>query len=251
MAKKTLAKVVKAPSGPKVKTGVLVSYVGSYATVNIEGSELLLPMLDSVDTAVPVGSTVVCQVFGSSGYVIGSLNNANRAPSGAFTGSYSNAPVPRPSNLGYSYTNFTARQYGTFNTDVIPFTVTSTTATFANGSGNAGFWFYGSNAFSSLIGKNIQSVEVYISPLQVAEDSYPLTFYPHRAATRPSTTFVIGSGTSTASSSGWLTLSNTIVNDFKTNLSAWGVGFSVSGVTQTATLRAPAPYGTLRVGWTN
>lgn len=247
-AKKSLSKAVK-PAGPKIKTGILVSYVGSYATVNIEGSDLLLPMLDSVDTAVPVGSTMVCQVFGSTGYVIGSLNNTSRTASGAFTGNYLNAPVPRPSSLGFQYTNFTARQFGTFQTQTIPFTVTSTTQTFADVNGNTGYWFYGTNAFSSLNGRNIQTIEVFLSPMIGANDSYPLFVTDHYAATRPSTTFLQGGGYQSVSRSGWITLDNTILNDFKANFNTgFGVGFYSNTV---ANLRPAAPYGTLRVGWTN
>lgn len=247
---KALAKAVK-PAGPKIKTGILVSYVGAYATVNIEGAELLMPMLDSVDTAVPVGSTVVCQVYGGTGYVIGALGNANRTASGTFTGSYYNPPVPRPSNLGYQYTNFTARQIGTFNTAALPYTVTSTTTLFADNTGsttNTGYWFYGANAFSSLTGKTIQSVEIYVSPFLLDTNTYPMTFISHKAATRPSTTFTQGIGSTNSSMSGWVTLGTDFVNELKTNLSAWGVGF-ISNTT--ANLRPSAPYGTLRVGWTN
>lgn len=246
---KALSKAIT-PSGPKVKTGVLVSYVGSYATVNIDGAELLLPMLDSVDTAVPVGSTVVVSVHGNTGYVIGSLNNQSRTASGAFTGSYANGPVPRPSNLGYQYTNFSARQVGTFNIDALPFTLTSTTAVFADPNGNAGFWFYGTNAFSSLAGKTIQSLEVYISPLLGASDAYPIYMLDHYANTRPTTTFSGGSAYQANSKSGWVTLDNTFLTEFRSNYATgFGVGFRTS--TTYATLRASAPYGTLRVGWTN
>lgn len=248
-AKKKLAKAVK-PASPKIKTGILVSYVGSYATVNIEGSDLLLPMLDSVDTAVPVGSTMVCQVYGSSGYVIGSLNNTSRIASDSHTGSYYNPPVPKPSTLGYNYTNFSARQYGTFNIDILPFTVTSTAQTFADATGNAGYWFYGTNAFTSLSSKTIQSIEVFLSPIVNSSDSYPIYMLDHSATTRPSTTFTQLRGFQTVSKSGWVTLDSTILADFKANyLSGFGVGFR-TGVNQ-ATLKASAPYGTLRVGWTN
>jgi hypothetical protein len=208
-------------------------------------------MLDSVDTAIPVGSTVVCQVHGQTGYIIGSLNNTSRTPSGAFSGNYLNAPVPRPSNLGFSYTNFSARQVGTFGIGQLPFTVVSTTALSANGnSEHAGFWFYGANAFSSLYGKTIETVEIFVSPLVLESDSYPVTFFPHYSATRPSTTFALGSPNQNSSNSGWVTLSTSFVNDLKVNLNAWGIGFLVSGLNQTANLRPAAPYGTLRVGWT-
>lgn len=243
-----LAKQLK-PAGPKIKTGILVSYTGASATVNIDGSELLLPMLDSISTTAPIGSTVVCSVNGASGYIIGTLNNTSRTASGSYTGSYWNPPVPKPSNLGYSYTNFMPAQVGTFNIQVVPFTVTSTTTLFANGNpGDAGFWFYGTNAFSSLTGKNIQSVEVYMSPLLLDTNTYPLTVISHKAATRPATTFTLGIGSQNSSASGWVNLGSDFVNELKTSLTAWGVGFSSL---TTANLRPNTPYGTLRVGWTN
>jgi hypothetical protein len=247
-----LSKSIK-PDAPKVRTGTLVSYVGSYATVNIDGAELLLPMLDSVNTSVPVGSIMVVQVFAGTGYVIGSLNNTDRAPSGAFTGSYANAPVPKPSNLGFSYTNFSPRQVGTYSVGVIPFVLNSTSSlSSSGGSETAAFWFYGTNAFSSLVGKTLQSVEVYVSPLQSANDSYPLSYVSHTSATRPSTTFSYGAaGSQNASQSGWVTLPSGFVTELGSNLNNWGVGFQVNGFTQTASQRASAPYGTIRVGWTN
>jgi hypothetical protein len=247
-----LSKAIK-PAGPKIRTGTLVSYVGSYATVNVDGTELLLPMLDSVNTSVPVGSVMVVQVFGGSGYVIGSLNNTDRAPSGAFTGSYLNAPVPKPSNLGFNYTNFSSRQVGTYSVGALPFVLNSTTALSSNAnSETAAFWFYGANAFSSLVGKTLQSVEVYVSPLQSANDSYPLSYVSHTSATRPSTTFSYGAaGSQNAFQSGWVTLPSAFVTELASNLNNWGVGFQVNGINQTASQRASAPYGTIRVGWTN
>lgn len=247
-----LSKAIK-PAGPKIRTGILVSYVGSYATVNVDGTELLLPMLDSVNTSVPVGSVMVVQVFGGTGYVIGSLNNTDRAPSGAFTGSYANAPVPKPSNFGFSYTNFSPRQVGTYSVGALPYTLNSTSSLSSSGNAEtAAFWFYGTNAFSSLVGKTLETVEVYVSPLQNADDRYPLSYVSHTSATRPTTTFSFGSaGSQNSSQSGWVSLPTAFATQLASNLNGWGVGFLVNGINQTASQRASAPYGTLRIGWTN
>jgi hypothetical protein len=243
MARTTLAKTVK-KDVPKVKTGVLVSYVGSLATVAIDGQQMTLPMLDSVSSTIAVGSTVVCQVYGNSGFVIGSVNTVSRTASAAWTGGFSNPPVPRPSNRGYGYSNFSPVSRGAYDDTSGLFSAAS--STFTQSSTTGGAWFYGTGAFSSLAGRTVQSIEVYLPPL--TSGAYPLNMAYHTYATRP--TGIAGLTSPTArSSSGWVALPTAWNTVLQSNLNAFGVGISTG--TNTAVISNALPYGTLRIGWSN
>jgi len=229
---------------PVVRTGILQSYNGYIAQVAIDGNVLNLPMLDSVSATIPVGSTVVCQVFGASGYVIGSVNTVSRTASTTWTGGFGNPPVPKPSNAGLTFTTFAVKQAATWGT---PGTLTSTTV-LTQDTESVGAWFYGANAFSSLAGKTIKSLEVYLPALKNTTDAYPLKFNYHTSAARASYSPSFSGTTQTISSSGWVTLSSSFVTGLSSNLSAFGLG--ISG-TPTASISGAAPFGTLRIGWSN
>lgn len=242
MGKKTFAKAVK-KDVPRVKTGVLVSYNGYQATVAIEGQQMTLPVLDSVSTTIAVGSTVVCQVYGNSGFVIGSVNTVSRSASGAWTGGFSNPPVPRPSTKGYGYTNFSWSQVGAYDDSAGTFSAAGSTFTQSLTTGGA--WFYGSGAFNSLSGRTIQSIEVYLPPL--SSGAYPLKLSYHLYGTRPANGgFPVSVSRST---SGWVTLPTDWNAILQANLANFGVGITTS--TNTAVISNSLPYGTLRIGWSN
>jgi hypothetical protein len=239
-----LAKAVKNDT-PKVKTGVLVNYNGYLATVAIEGQQLTLPMMDSVSSTVAVGSTVVCQVFGKSGYVIGSLNTVSRTSSGAWTGGISNPPVPKPSTAGYGYSNFSPTNRGAYDDNSGLFT--TATSVFTQSATTGGAWFYGTGAFSSLAGKTVQSIEVYLPPLTSGE--YPLNVAYHLRATRPTGVAGFSGSPVTRNSSGWVALPTAWNSILQSNLNGFGVGITTN--TNTATIANALPFGTLRIGWSN
>jgi hypothetical protein len=242
MARTALAKTVK-KEGPKVKTGTLVSYSGYLATVSIEGQQMTLPMMDSVSTTIPVGSTVVCQVYGNSGFVIGSVNTVSRTTSAAWTGGFSNPPVPRPSSKGYGYSNFSPTQTGAYDDSAGSFSAAGSTFTQSTTTGGA--WFYGSGAFTSLSTRTVQSIEVYLPPL--TSGAYPLNLAYHLYGTRPA---LGGMNSPTArSASGWVTLPTAWNSVLQANLSNFGVGVTTGS--NTAVISNALPYGTLRIGWSN
>jgi hypothetical protein len=242
--RKSLAQSLK-PSVPKVKTGVLISYQNSVATVAIDGAQMTLPMLDSVSSSIAVGSTVVCQVYGSSGFVIGSVNTVSRTASAVWTGQIGNPPVPRPSSKGFSYSNFSPITRGAYDDNTGLFT--AATSQFTQSPTTGGAWFYGATAFSSLASRTIQSIEVYLPPL--SSGAYPLNMAYHLHATRP--TGVSGfSGTSAErSTAGWVALPTTWNSAMQSNLSNFGVGISTAA--NSAVISNALPYGTLRIGWSN
>jgi hypothetical protein len=245
----------------KVKNGTLVYYNGSTAQVQIDGNILTLQVLDSVGTSLPVGTTVVCQVHGMTGYVIGSLGTVTRAASGTWTGSVYNPPVPRPNTFGITYSTFAPTSFGVFES-LYGTQLTgqnkliqsgSYYVTTALGSGNAAIksaWFYGANAFTALSGKTIKSVEIYIPNLTNSADSYPLNFQYHTLATTPGSyaSVALTGTTQNVSQGGWVTLSSAFITGLSGSLTAFGVG--ISGTPQ-ATLTGASPFGTLRIGWSN
>jgi hypothetical protein len=242
--RKSFAQSLK-PSVPRVKTGVLVSYTGSLATVAIEGQQMTLPMLDSVSTTIAVGSTVVCQVYGNSGFIIGSVNTVSRSASGAWTGGFSNPPVPKPSTQGFGYSNFSPIGLGAY--DDTSGTFSAATSSFTQSSTTGGAWFFGASAFSSLSSRTIQSIEVYLPPL--TSGSYPLNVAYHLYATRPGGVAGFSGTPVTRSASGWVALPTTWNSVMQSNLTKFGVGISTS--TNTAVISNGLPYGTLRIGWSN
>jgi hypothetical protein len=245
----------------KVKNGILVYYSGSTAQVQIDGNVLNLQVLDSVGTSLPVGTTVVCQVHGMTGYVIGSLNTVSRATSGTWTGSVYNPPVPRPNTAGINYTTFAPASFGVYEnlygTKITSAKLIQSNSYFVTvpnlGSGNAAIksgWFYGSNAFTGLTGKTIKTVEIFIPNLTDSTDAYPLNFQYHTLATAASSFagLTLTGTAQTVSAGGWVSLSTTFVAGLSANLTAFGVG--ISGTPQ-ATLSGTSPFGTLRIGWSN
>ena len=231
------------PETTKVKTGILQSYSGTLAQVNIDGNTLNLPMLDTIGTPA-VGSTVVCQVFGSTGYVIGTLNTNSRSASGFWTGGVNNPPVPNPSIPAASYSTFLPTQNGAWDSGAA---LWSAGAFAQNNTGpNGAAWFYGAGAFSSLTGKTLISLEVYISGL--LSGAYPLNFTYHTLSVRGTTNSggLDSNATAQRSTSGWVSLPPAFVTALSANLSAFGVGIYGG---QAASLNPALPYGTLRIGW--
>jgi hypothetical protein len=238
-----LSTLTKRDDVPKLATGVLVSYTGSLATVNIRGQQLTLPMLDSVSSSIAVGSTVLCQVNKNSGFVIGSVNTVSRTTSAAWTGGFSNPPVPRPSTQGIYYSNISPnarRGYDDFSG-----TFSGSPPSFTQNDVSGGAWFYGSTAFSSLSGKTLVSLEVYLPAL--SSGTYPLAMAYHLYANPPGGLGGFGSVPVNRSGSGWVSLPSTWVTTLASNLSGFGVGVTTS--TNTAVISNALPYGTLRIGW--
>lgn len=227
----------------RLVTGTLVSYNGSLATVNVQGQNLTLTMMDSVSSTIAIGSTVVCQVSKGAGFVIGSVNTVSRTQSAVWTGGFSNPPVPRPITTGLSYTNVSPTQIGAYE-DI--------SGTWSNGAGanmtqstiSAGAWFYGSS-FTSLSGKNLQSLEIYLPPL--ASGSYPLNVGYLLVANRPASTGIPPFNAVARSTSGWVSLPSSFVTALSGSLNAFAVGLSLSS--NTASINPALPYGTLRIGW--
>jgi hypothetical protein len=207
-------------------------------------------MLDGF-TPSAVGITVICQVFGSTGYVIGSLNTNSRSASATWTGGYNNPPVPNPSVPNATFSTFLPAQAGQY----VDATGNNTNVTITGGqfyqngvTADGGSWYYGSTAFSSLTGKTILSVEVYLPGL--TSGTYPLNIGWHTNATRPS----LGGNASfdfvTRSTSGWVSLPATFATALSTHLTGFGVGIYGNSVAiPFATISAATPYGTLRIGW--
>lgn len=238
------------PETTKVKTGILQSYSGTLAQVAIDGNVLNLPMLDTIGTPA-VGSTVVCQVYGSTGYVIGSLNTNSRAASATWPGGYANPPVPNPSVPNASYSTFVPTQAGQYidasgnNTSV---SITGGQFSQNGVTADGGSWYYGSSAFISLTGKTILSVDVYLPGL--AGGNYPLNIGWHTSATRPSVGGQALFDFTLRSTSGWVSLPAPFATALSTRLTAFGVGIygNVASI-PFATISAANPYGTLRIGW--
>lgn len=245
MARSSLAKTVK-KDVPKVKTGILVSYTGYLATVAIEGQQMTLPMMDSVSPTIAIGSTVVCQVYGNSGFVIGTVNTVSRTASAAWTGGFSNPPVPKPSSKGYGYSNFSWSQVGAYDDN--SGLISAAGSTFTQSSTTAGAWYYGATAFSSLSQRTIQSIEIYLPALN--SGAYPLYIGYHLNATRPSAGApIVGGSAVTRSASGWVALPTAWTTIMQSNLSNFGIGLSTAS--NTAVISNALPFGTLRIGWSN
>ena len=238
---------------PKIKNGVLISYAGTLAQVSIDGVTLSLQMLDSVSATIPVGTTVVCQVHGMTGYVIGSLATTSRSASGTWAGGYSNPPVPSPATLASNYLQVTpfggANGSGNYNDSTASWAALSSgfQQDPVNSIGSA--WFYGSTAFASVASKTLISLEVYLPSL--SSGNYPLNFAWHNFATRPSgSPGGFQADRALRYTSGWVTLPTAFVTALGSNLSAFGIGIMGDVGTQQATLSSSAsPYGTLRIGW--
>lgn len=238
-----LSTLTKRDDVPKLATGVLVSYTGSLATVNIRGQQLTLPMLDSVSSTIAIGSTVLCQVNKNSGFVIGSVNTVSRTTSATWTGGYSNPPVPRPSTQGVYYSNVSPNSVGAY--EDLSGTWSATSAQFTQNTTQGGGWFYGATGFSSLTGKTLVSLEVYLPTL--TSGTYPLTVGYHLLATRPSSAGMSPTGGVSRSTSGWVALPSSFVTALSGSLSAFGIGIVPSA--NTAVISNALPFGTLRIGW--
>jgi hypothetical protein len=204
---------------------------------------MTLPMLDSVSATIPVGSTVLCQVYGNSGYVIGSVNTISRTASAVWTGGFNNPPVPKPSTAGFGYSNYSPNARGAYDDNTGLWSTAG--GTFTQSTTTGGGWFYGLGAFNNLSSRTVESIEVYLPPL--TSGSYPLQVSYHLQATRPTGIGGALLSPTARSTSGWVALPTAWNSILQANLANFGVG--ISPAANTAVINNALPFGTLRIGW--
>lgn len=240
-----------------MKTGTLISYGGGVATVEIEGGNVTLPMMDSIPATVPLGTAVICAVHGRTGIVIGTLNTTTRTNSDIYVG-VGNPPPPTPSKT--RYTTYSPKATGVWNNinhtwsknpskvrqgdDYTTKTVNGNKTTTHTGS-YTGAWFYGSTSrFLDLETRTIESIEIFIGALATKSDAYPFHFYTHESASIPSSALSLDNGPVSRQASGWVSLPI----EYAESLIQNGGGIAIKG-TPNASLLTKTPYGTIRIGW--
>lgn len=256
-----------APPSPTTKTGILTAITGNLGTVNINGSSLTLPMLDHISTTIAIGTTVVVQVTGNSGVIIGSLGTTTRTT--ATTPNNLAVPNPTPPRPGTNTIYYTTY----FPTDALTWNGTSWVQSSSNyGNGNGGFGiatlggnrnvilqdasstgalFFGANRFGDLTNKNIKSVELYVPRLAYPTNTFK--FYTHLYGSVPAGAPTIANGPSVVTANtvnGWIQLPSSFITPFLTGTAGIAIAGTPNNGYTSATIPTTSPNGTLRIGWT-
>lgn len=248
------------PPTPTTKTGILIGITGNLGTVNVNGSTLTLPMLDHISTSIAVGTTVVVQVTGNAGVIIGSLGTTTRTTVGVPNNlTVPNPTPPRPVQNSIYYSTY-------FPTGASTWDGTQWYQAYSNaGNGTGGFgiaglpqpreailqdtsktglFVYGQGRFGDLSNKTIKSIEIYVPSAGTGSTTYK--FYSHTYAAVPAGAPTISNGPSTVSAvNGWISMPSTMFASFL----AGTAGLAISGAPANSIFTA-SPYGTIRIGWT-
>lgn len=248
-----------APPIPVVKTGVLLAITGNLGTVNINGANVTLPMLDHISTSITIGTIVACQVQGNSGIIIGSLGTVTRSTATMpLNFNVPNPSPPRPVLNSLYYTTYfptgastwdgtqwyqaysnAGNGTGGFGIAGLP----QPKEAIAQDTGKTGIFVYGQGRFGDLSNKTIKSIEIYVPNAGTGSTTYK--FYSHTHAAVPAGAPTISNGPSTVSAvGGWIAMPSTMFSAFQ----AGTAGLAISGSPANAIFTA-SPYGTIRIGW--